>query len=118
MTLMMVSMMVSMMASVMVTVMVSMMVACLLVVSMVISMVISMMISMMMTNPIPFSKSIRVVEISLIIKPIKTIRRSGCIVRWSRGGAIGIRGWGVIGGFRGVVGGLGRIIRRSGWCAI
>ena len=103
-------MMVSMMVSVMVTVMVSMMVACLLVVSMV--------ISMMMTNPIPFSKSIRVVEISLIIKPIKTIRRSGCIVRWSRGGAIGIRGWGVIGGFRGVVGGLGRIIRRSGWCAI
>ena len=107
-------MMVSMMVSVMVAVMVSMMVACLLVVSM----VISMMISMMMTNPIPFSKSIRVVEISLIIKPIKTIRRSGCIVRWSRGGAIGIRGWGVIGGFRGVVGGLGRIIRRSGWGAI
>ena len=78
-----------------------------------------MVISMMMTYTIPFSKSIiSVVDIPVIIKPIKTIRRSGCIVGRSRGGTIGIRRWGVVGGFGGVVGRLGRIVRGSGWGAI
>ena len=107
--------MVSMMVSMMISMVISVRVTCLLVISVMAPMV----ISMMMTYTIPFSKSIiSVVDIPVIIKPIKTIWRSGCIVGRSRGGTIGIRRWGVVGGFGGVVGRLGRIVRGSGWGAI